>query len=165
MSIGQWLRPRASEFRMQCIKQVEWMNESSQVSVPTSKSFVTFHSGDLPESQSCSFLFLPFGSLTRCNPITFSNKWNAFIPSTGNNLGSHIGSLFLRSPLLSLHLLPLLATPFTALRHYPPACLTSHPPAAFCDSDIWTLASCKMHQFLKNKELQGPRPCIGREKE
>lgn len=91
-----------------------------------------------------------FRSLTHCNPITFSTNWNAFIPSRGSNLGSHIGSL--GSPLrwsFSPHLLPLLAMPFTALSHYLAAYLTSHPPAAFCHIDIWTLASCKMHQFLK----------------
>lgn len=59
--------------------------------------------------QSCSFLFQPFRSFTRCNPITFSNKWNAFIPSRGNNLGSHIGSIgsLLRSPLPSPPAAPL----------------------------------------------------------
>lgn len=127
----------------------------------------TLQTGYPAESQSCWFLFqLQVPQLTHCNPITFSNNWNAFIPSRGSNLGSHIGSL--GSPLrwsFSPHLLPLLAMPFTALSHYLAAYLTSHPPAAFCHIDIWTLASCKMHQFLKDwkkqkTNLHGPCPCI-----
>lgn len=136
--------PCDPDLRMQCMKKVnEWIITKIG---PKWEVFYKLLSQELLTLATCQKAKVALFSFTRCNPITFSNKWNAFIPSRGNNLGSHIGSL-LRSPLHS----PPAAPPRSAIH--------SSQPLSTCLPDL-SPSRCLLWRWHLNPGVMNNAPVL-----